>query len=371
MTTAVADPRAPAASGGVNWVTRVRLISGVVLYVYVATHFLNHTLGFLSLEAMEQGRQVFLALWRNPGGTVVLYASLTAHALLVLWSLYRRRSLIMPPREMVQIICGLLIPPALALHILGTRIANDFFGVNDLYLYVLASYWIFDPLLGVSMVVTLLLAWVHGTLGMNYWLRLKPWFPGIAPWIYPVALMLPVLALAGFANAGRETIALFATEGFGGEFASLVNMPDDPAAVEAALYGLWYRSLGGYGVLLVAVFAGRLLRHATADRSGQVTLTYPDGRKVTVAAGTTILEASRMAGVPHASVCGGRGRCSTCRVKVGAGSEHLPPPTGDEQRVLFRVGSAARGIRRRADLSESCRGGHHWRHSPRRIATGR
>lgn len=134
MTTAVVDPRALAASGGVNWVTRVRLISGVVLYVYVATHFLNHALGFLSLEAMEQGRQVFIGLWRNPIGTAILYPSLAAHVLLVLWSLYRRRSLIMPPRETVQIICGLLIPPTLSLHILGTRLANEIFDLRDLYI---------------------------------------------------------------------------------------------------------------------------------------------------------------------------------------------------------------------------------------------
>ena len=46
-----------------------------------------------------------------------------------------------------------------------------------------------------------------------------------------------------------------------------------------------------------------------------VTLTYPDGKRVPAVKGTTILEASRGAGVPHASVCGGRGRCSTCRVR--------------------------------------------------------
>lgn len=345
MTTAVADPRALAASGGVNWVTRARLISGVVLYVYVTTHFLNHALGFLSLEAMEQGRQVFLGVWRTAPGTAILYLSMITHVMLVLWSLYRRRSLIMPPREMVQIICGLLIPPALSLHIIGTRLAFVVFDLNDLYIYVLANYWMFDPLLGISMVVTLLLAWTHGSLGMYYWLRLKSWFPAVAPWIYPVVLLLPVLALAGFANAGRETMALFEAEGFGGEFASLVNIPDDPAAAEAYLYGFWYRWLSGYAVVLLLVFAGRLIRHARTDRSTQVTLTYPDGRKVTVAAGTTILEASRMAGVPHASVCGGRGRCSTCRVKVGIGAEHLPMPNADEQRVLFRVGTAAKGIR--------------------------
>jgi len=66
---------------------------------------------------------------------------------------------------------------------------------------------------------------------------------------------------------------------------------------------------------------------------------YPGGREVLVPAGFTVLEASRYAGIPHASVCGGRGRCSTCRVRVMRGADHLPAATVDELRVLGRVGA--------------------------------
>ena len=49
---------------------------------------------------------------------------------------------------------------------------------------------------------------------------------------------------------------------------------------------------------------------------------------------------SRIAGIPHASVCGGRGRCSTCRVRIGGEDRtKLPPPSDDEQKVLARVGA--------------------------------
>jgi adenylate cyclase len=44
--------------------------------------------------------------------------------------------------------------------------------------------------------------------------------------------------------------------------------------------------------------------------------------------------------VPHASVCGGRGRCSTCRVRVGGPDRALlPAPSAEEQKVLARVGA--------------------------------
>ena len=36
-------------------VRRLRLVSGLVLFAYLLTHALNHTLGLVSLEALEAG----------------------------------------------------------------------------------------------------------------------------------------------------------------------------------------------------------------------------------------------------------------------------------------------------------------------------
>src|SRR5881409_1783843 len=46
-------------------------------------------------------------------------------------------------------------------------------------------------------------------------------------------------------------------------------------------------------------------------------------RTLTVAPGTTILKAAHAGGVDITATCGGRGRCTSCRVKFLAG---LPPP---------------------------------------------
>ena len=35
---------------------RLRLVSGLVLLAYLATHFANHALGLISLDRMEDGR---------------------------------------------------------------------------------------------------------------------------------------------------------------------------------------------------------------------------------------------------------------------------------------------------------------------------
>ena len=77
----------------------IRLVTGLVLGAFLLTHFSNHALGLVSVEAMEAGRAWFNRLWRNPVGTVLLYGSILVHFLLALLALYRRRTLRMPLRE--------------------------------------------------------------------------------------------------------------------------------------------------------------------------------------------------------------------------------------------------------------------------------
>ena len=90
--------------------------------------------------------------------------------------------------------------------------------------------------------------------------------------------------------------------------------------------------------MLGAVLLARLVRCAITLRRGVVRLTYGDGRVVEIRSGISVLKASRNAGIPHASVCGGRGRCSTCRVRLGEGGADVAAADAAEQKVLERVG---------------------------------
>jgi adenylate cyclase len=61
--------------------------------------------------------------------------------------------------------------------------------------------------------------------------------------------------------------------------------------------------------------------------------------------GLSVLEASLRYHVPHSSVCGGRARCSTCRIRVIGDCSLLPVPSQREAFVLNRVGAADPSIR--------------------------
>jgi hypothetical protein len=60
--------------------TRLRLWTGFVLFLFAATHLANHALGLISLEAMEAGRGVFVGFWRTPPAELALLLSFLLHA---------------------------------------------------------------------------------------------------------------------------------------------------------------------------------------------------------------------------------------------------------------------------------------------------
>jgi adenylate cyclase len=117
----------------------------------------------------------------------------------------------------------------------------------------------------------------------------------------------------------------------------------NPAA-QADLWTIALWSWAGYGGALALVLAARGVRSLAERRGGTIRIIYPDGRAVRIPKGLSVLDASRRAGIPHASVCGGRARCSTCRVRVLLGSESLAPASPAEIRVLAPLG-ADRAVR--------------------------
>ncbi len=318
-------------------IRRLRLISGLTLFVFLTTHLINHALGLISLSALESGREVFLAIWRNLPATLWLYGALLVHAGLAFWALYRRRRLAMPPWEWVQLIFGLAIPLLAVQHVFGTRGAHELLGTEDSYAYVLQVYWVLDPWLLPRHVVLVLIAWGHGCIGLHFWLRLKPWYARWLPVIYGLAIVLPLLGLLGFMVAGLEVRRLAEDPQWLAALQAAAGVPDE-AGLEQ-LDWLFRLFLAVYFSLFVVTLVARQLRNAWERRQGAIHVTYPSGRRIPATAGATILDVSRAAGIPHASICGGRGRCSTCRVRVMAGSEALPLPDEAEQRVLARVGA--------------------------------
>ena len=318
-----------------TWIRPLRLWCGLILFTYLLTHFSNHALGLISLAAMEAARIWFLALWRNPVGESALLGALFAHWLLGLWLVFRRQTLRMPAWEATQIVFGLAVPPLLTYHLAGTRLANVIFGTEDLYTRVVLNLWVLDPWAGVRQWGLFVLAWAHGCIGIHYWLRFRKSYAALFPSLLIVSILVPLLAFLGIAEAGREVSALANDTGFVNRLNIEVHAP---SAVQVAALAQVRDGISiAVWAMLGLTFAARVVRQQFFRRRSTIRIRYPDGREVRVPVGWTVLEASRSAGISHVSVCGGRGRCSTCRIRIAGDPTLQSRPDPLERRVLARI----------------------------------
>jgi adenylate cyclase len=330
---------------------QVRLVCGLVLFTYVTTHFLNHALGNISVEAMEIGVYYHTLFWQFLPVAVVFYTAAFTHMGLGIWALYQRREFRWRAIEPLQLALGLSIPLLALFHIVGARAGQSLFGHEKLYPQELFAFWVGRPGKGLQIAIVLVVAWVHGCIGLHFWLRMKRFYQRAAPFLLAAAVLVPTLALLGFYQAGREVI----TESSNAEWRA-INLSEKkigtPAEQETLERIIDYSLIVYLGLLGAAVLA-RGLRELHERRGGMINLSYGNGKTVRVPKGLSILEASLRHNVPHASVCGGRARCSTCRIRVIGDHSALPEPSQREAFVLNRVGSHDPSIRLACQLRPS------------------
>jgi adenylate cyclase len=320
-------------------VRQVRLVCGLVLFAYLISHFVNHALGNISLDALAAGVNFHTLFWQFPPVAAAFYIAVTVHGGLGIWALFERRQFRWKAIEPLQLVLGLSIPALIVAHIVGVRLGHALFGHEKLYPQVFYAYWIFKPYKMWLMYLVLLVSWIHGCIGLYFWLRMKPFFKRAAPFLLAAALLVPTLAMLGLYQGGRAVVDQSTDQEWIKD--NLSHQQVGSAAQQNVLDDVTEYFLIGYAVLLGLVLAARTLRALMERRAGMVNLSYGSGRTIRVPKGLSVLEASLRYNVPHASVCGGRARCSTCRIRVIGDCSALPEPSGREAFVLNRVGAGA------------------------------
>ncbi|EEE36369.1 adenylate/guanylate cyclase [Rhodobacteraceae bacterium KLH11] len=318
-----------------GWMSQLRIASGLVLFVFAFFHFINIGLGLFHtdlLHNVQDGRQ---AISRHGIGSFILYAALLIHAGLALISIAQRRTLRMPFSVALQVVLGLLIPLQLIAHLVHTRYAHEIFGVNDEMGYIIILMWPSTAIWMQSLL--LLLVWIHGCIGLHLWLRLTRWWRRFEPYLIGIAVFVPGFALAGLLSEGRRIWADFADPGLRDQYIEHYNWPS-PEAFQTLLTVEDYTLMVFWAALATTalIYIGRKLWR----RRHSVRVRYVDGPEIVSEKGMTLLEMSRANGIPHTALCGGKGRCTTCRVVVENGADQLHPPSEVEARSLKAVGAA-------------------------------
>src|ERR1039457_6386782 len=103
---------------------QIRLACGLVLFAYLISHFLNHALGNISMDALASGVYYHTVFWQFLPVTIALYTAALVHAGLGIWALYPRRQFHWRAIEPLQLVLGLSIPALIIAHITGMRLGE-------------------------------------------------------------------------------------------------------------------------------------------------------------------------------------------------------------------------------------------------------
>ena len=348
----IAVPSKPARTERIAGTARLvrayaRLVSGLVLMAFVLCHFGSHIFLIVSIPVAEQAFSVLMKFWLSGAGTALLATALAVHVVNALWSIYIRRYLRMPAWEIAQIALGLAIPLLIIIHVVGTKIADDYFGTDNSYSSVLASHWLGRPVLfGAPWFVYLHIAailtvWIHACIGLHFWLRPKRWYAAWLPALATAAILIPALSIAGYISGGNQILRDAQDPDFVRDIIREANYSPDSIA---RAWQTIYITFAVYAGLVLLPFAARAVRGLIHRMYRAPRLTHAVGRTMRILPGATVLETLRANGIAHASVCGGRARCTTCRIRVTNGLNGLPEPLGLEATALSRIG-ANEGVR--------------------------
>ncbi len=286
-------------------------------------------LGMISIEAMETVRQVTTKIIHSVIGSIVLALSLIIHFSIAMRALYNKPLLNLPLWQQLQLLSGIVMILLLIPHAVPIRGIHAGFKMDTSYPLILQHLWT-DGLETIRQIGLTIVAWLHVCLGLHYWLKTKSWYFKNLYWIYGLAILWPTLSLIGFIQAGAEA------------FDYDVAKPDDPqissiiSTVENSL--LWAVIWISVLVLFLKWYRRNFVR---ATKACTISIA---GVQIKSAVGQSILNGLRFADFPHASICGGRARCTTCRVRVNQGMDHLQPKGELEKTALKRI-NAPPGVR--------------------------
>lgn len=314
---------------------KLRLYTGLVIAFFLVLHLLNASLGIVELSLMDRVGEALFVFWSIPLFSIILYGSFIIHISLLYVGLYRRRSLRMSRWNLVQYALALSLPLLLIGHIIGTRGAFQIFDIPTSYTRVVSALWR-DPLRVIQQYALVGIAWTHMAIGIHYWLRHRQEYTRWIPVLYPLCLIIPLLAFAGFLGAGLESQELPSARPVPVEAAELLeSVTATPREVLTRIETIVLWSLG---LLFIAVLIFRSLRsHIDKKRGGFLVSHTASNKTVAGRKNQTVLDALRDAGIEHAAICGGRGRCTTCRIRVAECARPLTLPQAMESRALKRI----------------------------------
>ena len=147
----------------------------------------------------------------------------------------------------------------------------------------------------------LVVAWIHGCIGLRSWLRTKRWYHHTIGVLSSLATLVPVLAILGVVNVGLNLRdAVLREPQYAATFVPSPNSRDEQEAASAVRISQGVTIF--YLTLVIGTFGLRAARAWQVKRFHGIRITYPEGYVVSVPTGVLGFGGKSL-GRPSTCVC--------------------------------------------------------------------
>src|SRR6201995_1353475 len=126
------------------------------------------------------------------------------------------------------------------------------------------------------MFIVLVVSWVHGCIGLYFWLGMKAFFKAAAPFLLAAAVLIPALAMLGLHQGGRRVGHDSGTPQWKAD--NLSRRQVGTAAEQDIIDSIVDYFLIGYAGLIGLVLIARSVRTLIERRGGMINLSYGNSR---------------------------------------------------------------------------------------------
>ncbi len=332
-------------------ITKLRIFTGLILFVYVFMHLLNHSFNLISIQSADFVRKEYFSLiWQNPIGIFALYFSLITHMFLGFYAIIIKKSFKLKLKDWLQIIFPILALLMLIQHVAVSFIITKIFPGEETYELVFAAiHSTPDEYLSTTLLFTFMtiFIWFHGVIGIDSYIKHKAsqnknlnfyfkftLFFKLFYWIFPTVSVLGFLIGLKEMSYVAHIKTLENEENF--MFSILSKfIPQDafPYVLQVKPIVMNYYPI--FVLILIILIVWSIIK---IKFFGTIKVYYPGTKSVLITKGTSILEASKIGKIPHQGICGGRGRCTTCRIKIISSKGDVIKPNINEIKAIERAG---------------------------------
>jgi adenylate cyclase len=314
----------------------IHRVSGAIIFIYVLLHFTSYIIGNISLVASEKFLISFSKIINSQELKLIVPLAFIFFSISGIYLVIRRNTFKnLTVNTYLQIILLIIIPQTLIMHLIVFAPSVYSIDLKASHLY----YLILDNgKIELKAIIILTIFWLYSFLHLKSIIILKKYYSKINPILITLFALILILSFTGL-NTSKSKLDTLDLQ-YPNFKTNVINRSNPKNKnLSQNLNKYVFYSTTSYLLTLLLFLLGKIILVTIRIKKSKYTIEYPGGINIRSSYGKSILDNSLQNNIPHPHVCDGKGKCTTCRIRIDDGLDQLDPVSDTERRTLNKIGA--------------------------------